>query len=90
MLSALAADFGRIDGVSTDVLVDVRHQELDLPGCTIHPVDSAATEHQTLARLAAPADWTIVVAPEFDNHLLSRCQAVERAGGRLLALIRDW
>jgi tyramine---L-glutamate ligase len=84
MLSALAADFGRIDGVSTDVLVDVRHQELDLPGCTIHPVDTSATEHQTLTRLAPLADWTIVVAPEFDNHLLSRCLAVEGAGGRLL------
>jgi predicted ATP-grasp superfamily ATP-dependent carboligase len=84
MLRALAADIGRIAGVWTDVLVDVRHRDLELPGCTIHPVGSAATELQALVRLAAAADWTILVAPEFDDHLLSRCLAVERAGGRLL------
>jgi predicted ATP-grasp superfamily ATP-dependent carboligase len=84
MLSALAADFVRIDGVSTDVLVDVRHRDLKLPGCTIHPVDSFATEGDLLARLAPLADWTIVVAPEFDGQLLSRCLAVEGACGRLL------
>ncbi len=84
MLSALAADFSRISGVSTDLLVDVRHRGLDLPGCTIHTVDSASAERDSLARLAAVADWTVVVAPEFDDQLLSRCLAVERAGGRLL------
>ncbi len=84
MLSALAADFSRIERVAIDVLLDVRQRGLDLPGCTIHPVDSAATERRTIARLAAAADWTIIVAPEFDDYLLSRSLAVERAGGRLL------
>ena len=85
MLRALAADFSRIGGVSTDVLVDVRHRDLDLSGCTIHSVDSASAEPETFARLAALADWTVVVAPEFDDHLLSRSLTVERAGGRLLS-----
>ena len=40
MLAALAADFARIGRVAIDVLVDVRQRGLDLPGCTIHPVDS--------------------------------------------------
>jgi predicted ATP-grasp superfamily ATP-dependent carboligase len=84
MLRALAADFSRIGGVSTDVLFDFRHRGLELPGCTMHMVDSASAERDSLARLAAAADWTIVVAPEFDDHLQSRCLDVERAGGRLL------
>lgn len=85
MLRALAADFSRISGVSTEVLVDVRHRGLELAGCTMHEIDSASAERDSLARLAAAADWTIVVAPEFDDHLLSRCLVVERAGGRLLS-----
>jgi len=85
MLQALAADFSRLSNVSVDVLVDVRHRGLELTGCVIHQVDSAQAERDLLARLAADADWTIVVAPEFDNQLLSRCLAVEQAGGRLLS-----
>jgi predicted ATP-grasp superfamily ATP-dependent carboligase len=85
MLEALAAEFSRIGHVATDVLVDVRHPALELPGCTTHPVDSAWAERGLIARLSAAADWTIVVAPEFDDHLLTRCLAVERAGGRLLS-----
>jgi len=85
MLQALAADFSRVSGVSLDVLVDVRHRDLELPNCTIHQVDNALVERDFLTRLASTADWTIVVAPEFDDHLHSRCLAVERAGGRLLS-----
>ncbi len=85
MLRALAADFSRVSSISLDVLVDVRHRGLELSGCTVHAVDSASAERDLLARLAAAADWTVVVAPEFDDHLHSRCVAVERAGGRLLS-----
>lgn len=35
-------------------------------------------------KLAASADWSLVIAPEFDGLLTTRCQWVERAGGRLL------
>ena len=30
------------------------------------------------------ADWTLCIAPEFDNHLARCCQAVTAAGGNLL------
>jgi predicted ATP-grasp superfamily ATP-dependent carboligase len=85
MLLALAADFCLVKNASVDVPVDVRHRGLQLPGCTVHAVDSASAERDLLARLAAAADWTVVVAPEFDDHLHSRCLAVEQAGGRLLS-----
>ncbi len=84
MLSALAADFSCLDGVAVDALRDVRYRDLELPGCAVHEVDSAEDERHTIEALAASADWTLIIAPEFDGHLHSRCLAVERAGGRLL------
>lgn len=84
MLSALAADFGRVPGASVDVMRDVRRRDIELPGCAIREVRSAAEEQEAIERLATAADWTIIVAPEFDGHLHARCLAVERAGGRLL------
>jgi predicted ATP-grasp superfamily ATP-dependent carboligase len=34
--------------------------------------------------LARSADWTLVIAPEFDGILAERCRQVEESGGRLL------
>jgi predicted ATP-grasp superfamily ATP-dependent carboligase len=35
-------------------------------------------------RLAGAADWTVVIAPETDGHLLARCRRALEVGGRLL------
>ncbi len=83
MLTAVAADFAA-EGIALDVLRDARGPEVSLPGCAIYEISSAADEQQTLRRLAAEADWTLLIAPEFQGHLLTRCRAVEAAGGRLL------
>ncbi len=85
MLSALAADFAAIDGTTVDVLRDPRLPSLSLSGVTVHPVSRAAAERGALEELAAVADWTVLIAPEFDAYLLSRTRAVERYGGRLLS-----
>jgi tyramine---L-glutamate ligase len=85
MLSALAADFAAIDGMTVDVLRDSRLPPLSLSGVTVHPVSHAAAERGALEELAAVADWTVLIAPEFDSYLLSRTRAVERGGGRLLS-----
>jgi predicted ATP-grasp superfamily ATP-dependent carboligase len=66
------------------VLHDVRHAMPRIPGCDVHAIESAGQEKATLARLAAEADWTVLVAPEFSGFLESRAQAVDAAGGRLL------
>jgi predicted ATP-grasp superfamily ATP-dependent carboligase len=84
MLVALAADFAALPDVQVHVLQDRRWRGAAPPDCTVHEVDDAPQELATLCRLAAAADWTVVIAPEFAGHLQSRCQAVERAGGRLL------
>lgn len=83
MLAAMATDLAAA-GIALDVLGDVRCPDMALPGCTIHEITSAAEEQHTLLRLAAEADWTLLIAPEFQGHLLTRCRAVEAAGGRLL------
>ena len=85
MLSALAADFAAIDGTTVDVLRDPRLPSLSLSGVTVHPVSRAAAERGALEELAAVADWTVLIAPEFDAYLLTRTRAVERCGGRLLS-----
>ncbi len=84
MLRSLAADFHAMGGVAIDVLRDARYREVALPQCTIHEVHGAEEERQTLRRLAAAADWTVVIAPEFCGYLSARCRTVEAAGGRLL------
>jgi predicted ATP-grasp superfamily ATP-dependent carboligase len=41
-------------------------------------------EESSFKRLAAGADFTLVIAPEFNDLLLERCQWVLEAGGRVL------
>jgi predicted ATP-grasp superfamily ATP-dependent carboligase len=84
MLLALAADFAAIEGVQVDVMRDRRFSALDVPGCKMHDIGDARQESTALASLAAAADWTVVIAPEFDGHLLARTRTVEQVGGRLL------
>jgi hypothetical protein len=85
MLTALAGDFAAIEGASVDVLLDRRLTPFDIPGVNVHNIASATDERRAIQRLAAEADWTVLIAPEFDEHLLSRTRAVEGCGGRLLS-----
>lgn len=83
MVTALAADFVAASA-EVDVLRDVRHCNVPFPGCRVHDVATSNEETVSLGRLARQADWTLVIAPEFDGCLLDRCRLVESAGGRLL------
>jgi hypothetical protein len=83
MLGALAADFTRIDGCRVSVLRDPRVLELDLPGCDLTDVVSVTNHHDEFERLAAAADATILIAPEFDRILWKAASRVVAAGGRL-------
>ena len=83
MATALAADFAAIEGTDVHLLRDVR-VELAVSDCQIHEVTDAAAERACFWQLAAEADWTIVIAPEFDGLLAERCLWVRDAGGRLL------
>ncbi len=84
MLEALAADFTALDGASVDLLCDARQPPVELPGVTVHSVSGNQAEIDSLISLAGRVDWTVLIAPEFDGHLLGRARQVVSAGGRLL------
>lgn len=84
MLLAVAADFAKLDGVHVHVLRDTRLTNFRLPSCCIHDVATAQAERRAFIQQTAAADWTLLIAPEFDGLLLSRCHLVQRMGGRLL------
>ncbi len=89
MLRALATDLAAIPAVRVHVLADHRGIPGPLPGCVLVPIYSAPEERATLGQLARRADWTIVIAPEFDGILHDRCRLVEANGGRLLGPSSD-
>ena len=85
MVRAVAADFLAIPNLSVLTMRDARLSPLHPPGCEVVVVHSAADELAQCQRLAAAADWTLLIAPESDGALLQRARLVESAGGRLLS-----
>ena len=84
MVQALATDFAAIGGIEVLLLQDHRLPRWHLPGCGVRTVD-APTEHiEAFVRSSASADWTVVIAPEFDGILAEYCPRAVQAGGRLL------
>ena len=86
MLAAVASDLAHAgaEPATVSVLWDHRLPRPSWPGVDICRVRNAAEAAEHFARLAAAADWTVVIAPEFDGHLEYWCQAANRAGGRWL------
>jgi predicted ATP-grasp superfamily ATP-dependent carboligase len=84
MLSAVLEDFARCPGVETVTLIDPvlspRLQTWNIASRVLQP----GTEESSFRALAADCDWTLVIAPEFDDILAERCRWVEDEGGRLL------
>jgi predicted ATP-grasp superfamily ATP-dependent carboligase len=89
MLTALATDLAALPGTRVQVMVDHRGLPGPLPGCDLIAVHSPNDECSALCRLAAQADWTMVIAPEFDGILHPRCRWVELHGGHLLGPSSD-
>jgi predicted ATP-grasp superfamily ATP-dependent carboligase len=84
MISALAADFAALEGRRVTVLRDLRLGELSLRRCEIVEVQSTADWREEFDRLAAAAEWSMIVAPEFDGILRDALRRAREAGGRLL------
>lgn len=85
MLTALAADFVRLDDTRVTVLRDMRLDELALPGCEVVEVHSSTHRLDEFQRLASDADHTLVIAPEFDNILTNTLSHARQPGANLLA-----
>ncbi len=85
MIGALAADLQRIDGCRVVALRDPRVVQLALGSCELVEVLSRFSHGEEFDRLAAEADATILIAPEFDGILWKLARRVTSAGGRLLS-----
>lgn len=82
MLAAVLHDFAAVPGVKVVTLLP--------PGRTVGPQGVACRrilpeqEESAFRAEAKAATWTLVIAPEFDHILETRCVWVEEAGGQLL------
>src|SRR5258707_7678061 len=87
MLSALLDDFRQIPGALAFTLLADRFD----PGPAWRYVQRVPRgEDEAAFRAAArSADYTLVIAPEFDDLLLTHCQWAEAAGSRLLGSCPD-
>jgi predicted ATP-grasp superfamily ATP-dependent carboligase len=84
MITALAADFAAIEGSVVTVLRDARLTDLPLNGCKVIEVHASIDRRAEFDRLAATADGTLVVAPEFDGILRATVAQARVATGRSL------
>jgi predicted ATP-grasp superfamily ATP-dependent carboligase len=90
MLSALIEDFSQIIGLTISTLVQSGSNPLLATGpptesrCVEQIQETHDQEPAVFRHLAAKADFSLVIAPEFEGILLERCQWVEQSGGRLL------
>jgi predicted ATP-grasp superfamily ATP-dependent carboligase len=90
MVAALAADFAAIDGCRVTAFRDMRLHEPALAGCDVVEIHSKPEWAEAFDRAASEADWTLVVAPEFDNILLNTVRRMELAGGKSLNASREF
>ena len=84
MLSAITADFAAIPDVQVTTILDQRlaDRSLDPRVRVTHVV--AGDEAGVFHRLAAEADFALIIAPEFDGILHRRCEQALAAAARLL------
>jgi predicted ATP-grasp superfamily ATP-dependent carboligase len=84
MLTALATDLAAIPNAQVTLLRDARLEPLSLRGCRVVDIHSREHHLQEFSRLAAEADRTIVIAPEFDGILTNTVQLAHEAGANLI------
>lgn len=85
MVAAIAADFRQIEGCHVSTVRDVRLDEMRMTGCSVVEVHSATHLEDVSSELAAEADHTLVIAPEFDRILTTTLARLRSAGGLLNA-----
>jgi tyramine---L-glutamate ligase len=84
MLAALLEDFRRIPSVAVQTMLGEGAQNAGItrPARTVVHIANKGEEKDLFHRLAEAADWTLVVAPEFDDILATRLRWIAEAGVR--------
>ena len=92
MISRLAEDLATADQVDqVTCLWDNRlPPNPSIQNCQWLPVDSNQQHDQAVKEQAAVADWTIIIAPEFDGHLERIAKLTRKNGGKLLGSHTAW
>jgi predicted ATP-grasp superfamily ATP-dependent carboligase len=85
MVRALAEDLLAIKDLELHVLADSRLPPFWPDACVAHAVAGRSAERRLLCSLAETCDTTLLIAPEFDELLLTRCQWVTRGGATLIS-----
>ncbi|MCO6456535.1 MAG: ATP-grasp domain-containing protein [Pirellulaceae bacterium] len=84
MVAAVAADFARLPETAVLSLRDARLPAAGFPG-SLSRVGSSREHQRRFGQLVREADWTLLIAPEFDGILHRLSRSVESLGGRLLS-----
>lgn len=86
MLSAVLEDLAYCPKIETSTLLDPSWQRAarSWPASTAVHFAEIESEERIFRTLAAAADFSLVIAPEFDGILERRCRWVEEKGGHLL------
>lgn len=83
MLSAVLEDFSKVDGVMVGTLLGEGFSPSGQVAWQRRTIRSGQ-EEEAFRKEASKADFTLVIAPEFDDVLATRCRWVEEEGGHLL------
>lgn len=90
MLTAMAKDLAAIPGASVSALKDMRLDALSLPGCQVYEVQSRSDHEEQFLRQAERADYTLVIAPEFDGILNETHRLIVENSNQLLGCISEF
>ncbi len=85
MAKTLVADLDQLDSVEVIAMRDSRIDAKQLAYRDEVVVHSGDEQRLRFRELASSADYTILIAPESNGHLVDRCEVVEGCGGRLLS-----
>jgi predicted ATP-grasp superfamily ATP-dependent carboligase len=84
MLEAIATDFADLPDTNVVILWDRRIERQRLQNVRYVEVNSANQKQADFSKLAGTSALTLVIAPEIENVLADRCEAVIATGGKLL------
>ena len=85
MVRALAHDFSVLPSVQVASLCDARLANVFPAAVDVSLVTSSEQERRAWYQAASEADCCVIIAPEFDGHLLSRVGWAEELNCRLLS-----
>jgi tyramine---L-glutamate ligase len=84
MLTAILEDFQRVPGVEAFTLRGTRFQSCPNAKTRLESCPTIEAPEEAFRTAARQADYSLIIAPEFDGILLKRCRWVLEEGGRLL------